>query len=152
MKRKIIMTAIVVFCFLLSICPVFGEQQDTQEIIDQYNSLSRKLPEFILNVIGNEIIILNVEMDDGSVKIIGVKTENGIINEFQDEPYQDSTLAVYISEKILEEISSSSDPVSLVKNAWGKEIRFEGLSIKGSFKSFFMNIGVRLWSLFQPSD
>ena len=119
---------------------------DVSRLVDLYNNNVKKLPEIVRSVIGTETIRVSITCKDGTIQTIGAKTEKGLIKEFQETPYPDSTLALYISEETMEKIATSNDPLVALQKAWGKEIRYEGLTIVKRIKVFSMDIGFRLFS------
>lgn len=132
---------------------VFAEETDLKsvelsQVVEQYNKFFDKVPGIVKSAIGTETIRAEIIFKDGAVKTAGLKTKKGLITDFQDEPYEDSTMGLYISEETIEKIISSDDPIANLKEAWGKEIRYEGLTFINQIKVFFMDIGFRLFSLF----
>lgn len=120
----------------------------TIQLINAYNNYFTSLPDIVKSTIGTEVIRLEAKFLNGSKMIIGVKSENGLIKEYQKEPYNSSTLAIYLSEKGVLDIISDKDPFNALKNAWGTEIRFEGLTFFNSIKMFFADLGFRIYSFF----
>lgn len=117
---------------------------DVSRLVDLYNNNVKKLPEIVRSVIGTETIRVTITYKNGTSQIIGAKTEKGLIKEYQETPYPDSTLALYISEEGIEKIATSDDPLAALQKAWGKEIRYEGLTIVKRIKVFSVDVGFKL--------
>jgi len=118
---------------------------------DQNTGFLNGLPDSIKSALGTETIRLDIEMNDGSIMTFGIRTENATITGYQEGAYPDSTLAVHVSKAVIEKLSSSKDPVSVVKEEWGNGIRIEGLTFGNQVKFFFLDIGVRLYFFFSGS-
>ncbi|MFH1431727.1 MAG: hypothetical protein ABIG84_00730 [archaeon] len=144
--------ALIVLALIAPLATGLDAQQssktDSPELLNKLNKNLDKLPGIIKSAIGSKTIRVHIELKNGTTDILGVKTEKGQIKEIQKTPYPDSTMALYITEDIIEKISSSDDPASVIQNAWGKEIRCEPLTLGNRIMLFFTDIAFRVYSFF----
>ena len=115
---------------------------------DKYSGFIGNLPDTIKGAIATETILLDIQANDGTSKTFGVKTEKGAVKEYQEGAYTDSTIAIHISENVMEKMGSSTDPISIVKDEWGTGIRLEGLTLGNKIKLFFVDISARIFFFF----
>ena len=127
-----------------------GLAASPEEVVGQYNGIAHDLPDFIKALVGTETVTVHIIYADGTAGLFGAKTENGAIMAFQPEPYKDATMALYVSEDVLQKIDAAEDGASAIRAEWGKGIRYEGLSIGNKVKMFFIDVGVWIYSFFSP--
>jgi|GEM_PF-7106328 len=101
----------------------------TVQLINAYNNYFTSMPDIVKSTIGTEIIRANLTFLNDAKMTVGLRTDNGLIREYQITPYNDSTMALYLSEKGVLDILSEKDPFKALQGAWGTEIRFEGLTL-----------------------
>ncbi len=123
-------------------------QENFQSFISSYNSIYEKYPGAFKTLIGTETIKVSYKVLDGDEITFGVKTVDGKITEANATAYTDSTLAVSVSEETLNRIVNSKDPLTEFKNAWGGEIKVEGISIMAKIKVFFIGLIESILKLF----
>lgn len=107
-----------------------------QHIVDIYNENLEYIPGIIKSVLGTETIEAHITFKDGSTRVVGLKTEGGLITEVSGEPYPDSTMALHISEETVERIGASEDRIGALLDAWGTDIRWKGLTFGEKLKAF----------------
>lgn len=123
-----------------------------QQIADFYNVNMNQLPDVVKRVMGTETIIAHITFKDGSTAEVGFKTRNGLITNVSMEPYPNSTMILYLSEEALEKIRTSDDKIGAFLDAWGKDIRWEGLTVGTKIKIFLVSAGMDIYSIFKPTS
>src|SRR3990167_9509558 len=126
MKSKALILSTTLFVALLFSVNAFSQDgKDSSSVIEKFNASTSQARNIAKALIGTATIELRITFKDSTEKFIGVKTVDGEITEFQEKPYEDATLKLYLSESALEKIASSENPISEFQKAWGKEIRIE---------------------------
>lgn len=117
----------------------------TEKAMLAYNQNIEKVPGIIKALFGNER--LNIHINS---MIIGVVTKDARIEEMKEGEIENPTMNVYVSKKVISDILKSDDPVSALLTALEKgDIKYEGVSIESRVKFFFVDIGVKILSLFK---
>jgi hypothetical protein len=144
---------------------VLGEHLERDRIssnIKDYNQNIKILPDFLVSLFANEKLYIHVNNVDGSKSEYASITEKGLIiegttwldndNDGVHDIWQENgikpTVDVYIDEKALEEIKTSADPFDRFEQAWGNEIKYKGFTLGTKVKTFAMDAGVKLYSIF----
>lgn len=143
------------------------------ETIEHYNGNVKAMPPFITGFLGDETVRTQVKLDDGSTIIASSDCNGGEIvsseiigkidpeNEARisktnelviDDQKKEYTVAVYIDEETIKRIASSKNPQKEFVNAWGKDIKYEGLNFFSGTKTFFIGITIGVYSLFVPEE
>lgn len=159
MKKQILVGLILGIFFVSTI----GLAQTTvSEAVDMYNNQVRNLPDSARGFLGDEHLHLYI-IEDTTEEYAAI-TDEGIITTFDDWVDSDTdgnhdswfsqgttaTMAVYVEMATLERINNSPNPGRAFLDAWGNEIRYEGLTLGAQIKSFFMGIGMWFAGFFIP--
>jgi len=120
------------------------------EIDGSIDALNKELegkviPSPLNKIFGDEKINVNFKMNDGTVLIVGLITENdkfkGLVAGGVDEP----SLNVYTTEKVVKDIESSSDPASTLKLAYSQgTISYEAVGFKNKVKFAFISVFMKV--------
>ena len=138
------------------------ERERISDYIRKYNRNFNNLPDTVLNLFGNEKLHIYVTNIDGTKSEYATITENGLILEGTNWLDQDSdgehdiwqqngieaTMAFYVKETTLNELAYSGNPIAAFEEAWGNDIKYEGLTFGTKIKTGLMGVGVELFSLF----
>ncbi|MBR9682273.1 MAG: hypothetical protein GOV02_01230 [Candidatus Aenigmarchaeota archaeon] len=159
MKKQILLGIVLGLCFVVSI----GLAQSTaSEAVDMYNTQLASLPDSARGFLGDEN--LHLYIIDGTTEEYAAITVIGVITEFEDWTDSDvdgnhdqwfvdgktATMAVYVNMATLESINNSPNPARAFLDAWGSDIRYEGLTLGSQIKAFFMGIGMWFAGFFVP--
>ena len=159
MKKQILIGLILGVCLLSTI----GFAQSTaSESVDRYNRQVSNLQDIARGFLGDEYLHLYI-IEDTTDEYAAI-TDDGIITTFVDWVDSDAdgnhdpwfsqgtvaTMAVYVDVDTLERIDASPNPARAFLDAWGKEIRYEGLTLAAKIKEFFMGFVMWLAGLFVP--
>ncbi|MFH1785396.1 MAG: DUF922 domain-containing protein [Candidatus Micrarchaeota archaeon] len=147
-----------------------NQENSFDDSIDNYNQNVKTMPPLITDFLGDETVRTHVKLSDGSTAIAGsnckagqiesselignVDSENEMLiskNELLiNNQKKEYTVALYIDEDTIERIANSKNPQKEFVNAWGTEIRYEGLNIFSGTKTFFIGITLFFYSFFIP--
>lgn len=88
--------------------------------VAMYNDNLSLVPQLILTIAGNDVILIDIEMDDGSELYIQAVTNNGEITEFSEVSSAndvDSTVEVTTDEATAWAITESETPLTTFTNS-----------------------------------
>ena len=142
------------------------EDEQLTKVTTMYNNQVRNLPNFAKGFLGDESLHIYFTDDTGVKTEYAAITKNGEITEIakwidsnnngNHDLWQDKgispTMAVYLDQATLTKIWQADDSASEFKKAWGKEIKYKGLTFGTKFKTFFMGIGMRFAGFFKPKQ
>ncbi len=128
-----------------------SSSENLESFTNLYNSVYEKASSALKTLVGTETIKITYKLADGDTIVFGVKTVDGKITESSPVPFASSTLAVSLSEETLNKIANSADPLAEFKNAWGGEIKVEGLTFTNIIKIFIVNVIKIFTSFFSPA-
>jgi hypothetical protein len=139
---------LIIIIFLL-IQPVSADVFNDLEIkVNDYNEITDHIPSFISTIIGNEIIQLVIEMNDGTELHIKIITEDSIITTFEEIEADDdisATLLVGTTEDIVYELLESEDPLNdFIKAKDNEDIVIEPIGITNSVTFALVNVMLKL--------
>lgn len=119
-----------------------------EETIADYNSNFENLPNLARTLLGNERINLTVNMNDNSIKQLGLITKNGKIISHSKKTLENPTVYVTLSENTMNSISSSSNPSRDFANAIeNKEINIESKRTLTGIKVYFSKLFLKVRNL-----
>lgn len=130
---------------------VSSSQKNYERISQQFNNAVLPMPGFTRWMIGNDKVIFHANYNDGTSSEFGAITENGLVTRINPQPYEGSTIKITASEDTIDRILNSSNPYGEFKNAWGSDIKVEGLNLVTWLKMFIGNIVIRIVFFFMPS-
>jgi hypothetical protein len=130
------------------------------EIMKNYNSQMNNLPEIVRRFMGKENIHMKMTKGNMTIEVAAV-TENGKITEIGnwidknengnydlwDKEGKTTTINVYMNIDKLEKVSQSDDKIKAFKEAWGKDIKFDGVNIVSKIKVLLMGAGISIAAL-----
>jgi len=126
-----------------------------ENIIHRYNEQITKLPKIAKGVLGDEHLHIYFTLGNETLEFAAI-TKDGIItkmgdwiDENQDGNYdlweesgEKPTMNVHLNIDTLVKIAQSENPIEAFKEAWGEDIKYQGLTLGAKVKTFFMGIGV----------
>lgn len=118
MKKTLCMLIILVF---ITISTASAELfNDLDRAVTEYNAYYEDLPSPIKMLLGNERILANITMNDGSELNVYLVTENGRVDEFekvgQVEDYS-PTVIITTDEDTARSLITTTDPLSVYEEA-----------------------------------
>lgn len=123
-----------------------------RQVVDEYNSALAQIPSLVKQMLGTELINAHITFMDGSVVCVGLVTYDGVITLVSDKPFTYPTMALYISEEVVNRIGTATDPSAALLQAWGTDIKCQGLTLQTKFKIAIASVGIRLYSLVKPAQ
>ncbi|TGC11488.1 hypothetical protein [Methanolobus halotolerans] len=146
------MKKIIVFLLLLLTIfmqPASAEMfNDLDMKVNEYNENASHVPSLLKNMLGDEVIHLLIEMNDGSELHIKAVTEKALITTFEEidsEDYIGATVKVTLEENAVQELLDSGNPVEAFLNAMkNKDINIEPVGLAGTIKFKVANILLNL--------
>lgn len=119
--------------------------------VNEYNENADQAPSLIKNMLGNEVVHLLIEMNDGSELHIKAITENALITTFEDtgtEEDIEATLKVTIKENIVDQLLASENPLEVFYNAMeNKDIVIEPTGFVDTIKFQVASVLLKLSEL-----
>ena len=144
MKRVIIFTFLVLL--LTSLVSASGMEELANDL-DQFEGM--RVPHFAEFVFGDSSMNLHVTKNDGQTAIIGIETNEGVVETVGLDPISEPDLEVYTTEAKINEISTSSNPLLSLKQAINnKEIDYQANGFWNKLKFYFID----LFSKFSNDD
>lgn len=138
--KKIIRTLIslIVIFMLLPVAQAASQEEITfkeaKQYVDIYNKNLSYVPDIVKTLLKDER--LNIYVDN---QVVGVVAKDGAVAEFIDEKLSKPTVNVYTSQKIIQDIKESSDPINAAKIAWkSEEITLQGVTFRSKIKLLFI--------------
>ena len=127
------------------------------QIMKNYNNQMNNLPSLAKTFMGDENIIMSISKDNLTMKV-AASTKNGKIIEIGnwidennngrydlwEKKNKTATMKVYMNIDSLQKISNSDNKVKAFKEAWGKDIKFEGITLLSKIKVTLMSIGISI--------
>jgi hypothetical protein len=80
------------------------EHEDVERCADYYNRHVEKVPGFLNPIIGDRTINAHILNDDETVLVLGVRTEGVSVAEFNDVPFPDPDMDVYIKQSLIDRV------------------------------------------------
>jgi hypothetical protein len=119
--------------------------EDLKQQVDIYNQNVDKIP-FIESFIGEERIHAEISLNNGTVLIIGITTdEDAKITGFEKGDISDPTINASTTESTARNIIDSKDPVSAFQDALNNgEIKFEGVGLGNKIKVGVMKAAIKI--------
>ncbi|MBT3297874.1 hypothetical protein HN385_03045 [archaeon] len=141
MLKKSMFYLVLFSMFILSASLVVAEVDLSN--IDLSSLEGATIPDFLEPLFGNENINIHVTLGSGKVLTMGVSISDATVQEIKTEALDDASLDVYVSEGVMEKLSQSTDPLSVLKNALDNdEIVYKANGLWNKFKfgvaGFFM--------------
>ena len=97
---------ILILCLLMltGVASAGYEHDELTRYVDYYNKHVEKVPEFLNTIIGDQTIDVHILNDDETVLVLGVRTEGVSVAEFNDVPFPDPDMDVYIKESLIDRV------------------------------------------------
>lgn len=130
-------------------------ENDIMKLMKAYNQNSQQLPDFVNELIGNEIMRVTFTYE-GQEETFGVVMKHGMIEKFLGfvEPTatesggKQFTASLNIDQSAIERVSASDDPLNALKSEWGKGIKFAGIDFFSTIKFNLLDALTRFVFLF----
>lgn len=122
---------------------------NTEEVMQDYNSNLENIPGFIKHIFGNELIRLNITLNNGSERILYIKTEKGKMLYINKTESDKPSLNVWTDEETIDGIASAEDQVDSFNSALkNKKIIYEAVKFKTKAKTIFAGAALKVFSWF----
>jgi hypothetical protein len=106
MKR--ILTLLLCLAMLTGVAGAGSEPEDyTKKLelcVDYYNKHVEKVPKFLNPIIGDQKINVHILNDNEIVLVRGVRTEGVSVTEFNDVPFPEPDMDVYIKQSLIDRV------------------------------------------------
>ncbi|MDW7733360.1 MAG: hypothetical protein SCH66_13160 [Methanolobus sp.] len=120
-------------------------------VVNEYNENADQVPSLIKNMLGDEVVHLLIEMDDGSELHIKAVTENALITTFEEigpEEGIGATLKVTVKENAIDQLPGSENPLEAFYNAMeNKDIVIEPVGFVDTIKFQVASVLLKLSDL-----
>ena len=123
--------------------------EELKPLVDIYNQNVDRIPSPLKGPIADERIHGEISLDDGTVLILGITTDNDAkIIGFEKGEISDPTIKAYTTENTIRSIMNSEDPVSAFQDALDTgAITYEGVGVLNKIK--YGAIGF-FWKILSP--
>jgi len=108
---KIILALVLCLAMLTSVAGVAGagyepagEYTELERCVDYYNKHVEKVPKFLNPIIGDQTIDVHILNDNETVLVCGVRTEGVSVAEFNNVPFPDPDMDVYIKQSLIDRV------------------------------------------------
>lgn len=130
-------------------------QATNLDIVKQlYNANINSVPDIVRTLLGNGRMHIFLERENGEMLEFAAFTDNGVIVNFgwwedsdgdgNHDTWQQlevgASMNVRIKEATLYSIAESEDPINAFLDAWGSDIKYEGIELVSSIKIFFVDV------------
>jgi hypothetical protein len=86
-----------------------------ERCVDYYNKHVDKVPKFLNPVIGDQTINVHILNDNETVLVRGVRTEGFSVTEFNDAPFYNPDMDVYIQQSLINRVLNKDDRSAIKK-------------------------------------
>ncbi len=86
-----------------------------ERCVDYYNKHVEKVPKFLNPIIGDQTINVHILNDTEIVLVRGVRTEGVSVTEFNDVPFPDPDMDVYIKQSLINRVLKKDDRSAIKK-------------------------------------
>ncbi len=116
---------ILILCLLMltGVASAGYGHEDVERCVDYYNRHVEKVPGFLNPIIGDQTINAHILNDAGTDLVLGVRTEGVSVAEFNDVPFPDPDMDVYIKQSLIDRVLA--DDRSLIKKRVKQELAAE---------------------------
>ena len=116
---------ILILCLLMltGVASAGYEHDDVERCVDYYNRHVEKVPEFLNPIIGDQTINAHILNDDETVLVLGVRTEGVSVAEFNDVPFPNPDMDVYLKQSLIDRVLAEDR--SLIKKRVKQELAAE---------------------------
>ena len=80
------------------------EYTELERCVDYYNKHVEKVPKFLNPIIGDQTINVHILNDNEIVLVRGVRTEGVSVTEFNDVPFPEPDMDVYIKQSLIDRV------------------------------------------------
>jgi hypothetical protein len=138
------------------------EAEEMAGDIGRYNENVEYFPGFVKSLFGDGLLHVHYTKADGEVKEYAAVTADSMVVESStwidkdedgnDDKWQEhneqANMNVYVDEATVDDIEESEDPMATFMDAWGNEIRYEGITFGSKVKTTLVNVGMWFVDLF----
>lgn len=104
MKKLVTLLFVALFAFSASAVTL----SQVQQLGDSYNAQVEEAPGFLKNLVGDQLINLNVETSN---QTFSVNMTGASIAEISNESFEQPTLEIWIEDSDIETVSNSTEPL-----------------------------------------
>lgn len=102
-----------------------------EQYIERYNQNINSAPEIVRPLLGSERVQIDITLINSSIMQLGLQTEGGLVVGVVNGGFDDPTIEVFTNERVIQNISSSDDPIaefSLARAIGDVEVRGNSIS------------------------
>lgn len=111
--------------------------------LDYANQQFTELPGPVKSIFGNQIIEVELKLNDGSIKTLGVITKGESINQLTYGVPVKETLKVWVDEATLNTIANADDiQTAFVTAVSQKKLKYEGVTADAQLTTFITDVVV----------
>ncbi len=116
---------ILILCLLMltGVASAGYEHKDVERCVDYYSRHVEKVPGFLNPIIGDQTINAHILNDDETVLVLGVRTEGVSVAEFNDVPFPNPDMDVYLKQSLIDRVLAEDR--SLIKKRVKQELAAE---------------------------
>lgn len=135
---------------LLLVSSVFAQTDLTKELENNWKEIQGKeLPGFVKTLFGNERINIKLTINEGQEIVLGLVTEDGKFKQIKIGAVEKPTLNVYGTDKVINEIKDSDNPLAAFRKALDEEkIKYSAIGITKKIKFGVISFSLRVASWF----
>ncbi len=132
MRYILILMAIVL---VLQAADALFETKSPQDYIDAYNTNIDQAPQILRDLLGSEVVDIEITMKNGTIYRLGLETLAGRIIQSYPGGIDDYTIKIKTSESTIDQVVSSQDHVAAFKEAKNKgDIKIEAAKLTTRLK------------------
>lgn len=121
--------------------PAFSEEVNKSEIIGQ------DLPVFARSLFGNARINLQITLNDGSMFVYGLVTQNGVVTSLVSEELSNPSLNVYTSEIVAKRLIESDNFFNDLESALSNgDITYKAVGLVNKIRFGFISLMLKLFN------
>jgi hypothetical protein len=118
-----------------SILDVLSDPSQLHNFAEGYNKKIDKVPKILTYLLGDERVNIKIVLSNGKICRLSYETKNGRINTIVEGWIKDPTIIVTTTQKIIEKINASGDPLAAFKRERASlGLIIEGQSLKTRIK------------------
>lgn len=111
------------------------ETKSPQDYIDAYNTNIDQAPQILRDLLGSEMVDIEITMRNGTIYRLGLETLDGRIIQSYPGGIDDYTIKIQTSESTIDQVVSSQDHVAAFKEAKNKgDIKIEAAKLTTRLK------------------
>lgn len=127
--------SLMAIVLVLQAADALFETKSPQDYIDAYNTNIDQAPQILRDLLGSEMVDIEITMRNGTVYRLGLETLDGRIIQSYPGGIDDYTIKIQTSESTIDQVVSSQDHVAAFKEAKNKgDIKIEAAKLTTRLK------------------